>query len=93
MVKEGIHKPTRSDDVKILVDYDMAIIFYQIVIILIIPIPILSEGFKEHGWPDDAVVIQKSMYSKRPSLFLIITFFTKIILQGKAFLSRKPYEN
>lgn len=59
--------------------------------ILTFSIPILSQGFKEHGWPDDAVVIQKSMCSRRSFLFSLIAPFTIRILKRKAFLSCKPY--
>ena len=46
-----------------------------IFIILIFPIPILSQGFKEHGRPDDSVVIQKSMFSRKSFLFSLIEFY------------------
>lgn len=53
--------------------------FLSTFIILIFPISILSQGFKEHGWPDDSVVIQKSMYNRRSVVFLRITFYNVAI--------------
>ena len=47
-----------------------------IFIILIFPIPILSQGFKEHGRSDDSVVIQKSMFSRKSFLFPVIEFYS-----------------
>lgn len=89
MVNEGIHKRTGRFDVKIWVQWlgYYVELFYELLIVLIFPIPILSQGFKEHGWPNDSVAIQKGMWSKRCFLCSLIALYTYRISQRKALVT------